>query len=133
MGRFENGRVAEVMSGIDVLIVPSIWPENAPLVIQEAFMARVPVIASRVGGIPELVRHGENGLLVETGNPADLQAKMEYLIENPHLLQLYSLDIERIKSIDENAEELEQIYERLIRQKEARRPRMVAERLLLSP
>jgi glycosyltransferase involved in cell wall biosynthesis len=108
------------MSGIDVLVVPSIWPENAPLVIQEAFMARVPVIASHVGGIPELVRDGQNGLLFETGNSVDLQAKMERLIDDPSLLPIYSGNAERIKSIEENAAELEQIYERLIRQKGSR-------------
>lgn len=121
MGFFENHRVAEVMSGIDVLVVPSIWPENSPLAIHEAFLAGVPVIASRIGGMPELVRHGQNGLLFETGNPADLLAKMEYLIDNPSLVADFARNAGRVKSIQENAAELEQIYERLMRERAARR------------
>ena len=126
MGLFQNDRIAEVMSGIDVLVIPSIWPENSPLTIHEAFLAGVPVIASRIGGIPELVHHERNGLLFETGSAADLQAKMEYLVNNPHLLQTFSRNIGRIKSIEENAEELEGIYKRLIRQELGRQAAVVA-------
>jgi glycosyltransferase involved in cell wall biosynthesis/SAM-dependent methyltransferase len=121
IGFFENQKVAEVMSGIDVLVVPSIWPENSPLAIHEAFLAGVPVIASRIGGIPELVRHGQTGLLFETGNPADLRAKMEHLIDNPSLIVDYARNAGRVKSIQENAAELEQIYERLMRKRAVRR------------
>jgi glycosyltransferase involved in cell wall biosynthesis len=126
MGLFQNDRIAEVMSGIDALVIPSIWPENSPLTIHEAFLAGVPVIASRIGGIPELVHHERNGLLFETGSAADLQAKMEYLVNNPHLLQTFARNIGRIKSIEENAEELEGIYKRLIRQELGRQAAVVA-------
>ncbi len=126
MGLFQNDRIAEVMSGIDVLVIPSVWPENSPLTIHEAFLAGVPVIASRIGGIPELVHHERNGLLFETGSAADLQAKMEYLVNNPHLLQTFARNIGRIKSIEENAEELERIYERLMRQEVRQQAAVVA-------
>lgn len=126
MGAFKNSEVAEVLAGIDALVVPSIWPENSPLTIHEAFLAKIPVIASRVGGIPELVQHGRNGLLVETGSADDLRAKMEYLINNPHLLQLYARNIERVKSIQENAREIEQIYEGLVSKAADRRAKAVA-------
>ncbi len=115
MGGFEIGKVAEIMSDIDVLVVPSIWPENSPLVIHEAFLAGVPVIASRIGGIPELVRDRQNGLLFEAACSADLLAKMEYFIDNPSLLAEYARNAGRVKSIQDNAVELEQIYERLMR------------------
>ncbi len=54
-GAFHNGQGAEVYRRFDLLVVPSLWPENSPLVIHEAFMAGVPVVAARIGGIPELV------------------------------------------------------------------------------
>jgi glycosyltransferase involved in cell wall biosynthesis len=126
MGPFRNHEVAEVLAGIDVLVVPSIWPENSPLTIHEAFLARIPVMASRIGGIPELVHHERTGLLFETGSSADLRAKMEYIINNPHMLQVYARNIERIKSIQENAEELEQIYERLVLEHAGYREQAVA-------
>ena len=53
---------------MDVVVVPSIWPENSPFVIHEAFLAGVPVVASRIGGIPELVEDGRNGLLFPVGD-----------------------------------------------------------------
>jgi glycosyltransferase involved in cell wall biosynthesis len=117
MGLFQNEQIAEVMSGIDALVVPSIWPENSPLIIHEAFLAGVPVIASRIGGIPDLVRDGQNGLLFETGNPEDLRTKMAYLIDNPSLLAEYAGNAGHVKSIQENAAEIEKIYDRLMRQK----------------
>ena len=55
----------EVYGALDVLVVPSLWPENSPLVIHEAFMHGVPVVGSRSGGIPDLVVDGVNGLLAE--------------------------------------------------------------------
>lgn len=60
--------VPAVLSELDLLVVPSIWPENAPFVILEAFAAGLPVVASDIGGIPELVRPGENGILVPPGD-----------------------------------------------------------------
>ena len=52
MGAFDQERAAEIYGQIDVLVVPSLWPENSPLVIHEAFMAGVPVVGARQGGIP---------------------------------------------------------------------------------
>jgi glycosyltransferase involved in cell wall biosynthesis len=50
------------------LAVPSIWYENAPLAVLEAMADGLPIIASRIGGLPELVTSGENGLLVDPQN-----------------------------------------------------------------
>ena len=51
-----------IYGDLDVLVVPSLWPENSPLVIHEAFMHGVAVVGARVGGIPELVDEAMNGL-----------------------------------------------------------------------
>jgi hypothetical protein len=60
----------------DVLILPSIWPENQPVSITEAMACGLPVIAARMGGIPELVEDGRTGYLFEAGNAEDLARKM---------------------------------------------------------
>src|SRR5258708_38613706 len=73
-GRFGRDELAAVYSRFDVLVVPSLWYENNPLVIQEAFAAGRPVVASRLGGMAEFVTHGLNGLLFEPGDPASLAA-----------------------------------------------------------
>jgi len=61
------------------LIVPSLWPDNSPMVIYEACALGLPVIAAQVGGIPELVRDGENGLLFARGDAAGLRACLHRL------------------------------------------------------
>ncbi len=113
-GEYDNQRIAGILSGIDVLVVPSIWPENSPLVIHEAFLAGVPVIASKIGGIPELVIDGKNGLLFNPADLDDLRKKLEYVIGNKRILEKFRENLPKIKSIEENARELETIYRSLI-------------------
>lgn len=74
--------VTEVFNLIDVLVVPSIWDENSPLVIHEALQCRVPVITADHGGMKEYVNHKINGLLFQFRDINDLADKMEYFIEN---------------------------------------------------
>ena len=66
-------------------LVPSVWPEPCPAVAQEAMLAGKPVIASRIGGITELVTNGETGFLVQPGDPSALQQAIERLLANPDL------------------------------------------------
>ena len=68
--------IPETLVSFDLLVVPSIWEENSPLVIREAFAAGVPVVASRIGGIPEMVADGVGGLLFEPGDADDLAAHL---------------------------------------------------------
>jgi len=67
------------------LIVPSIWWENSPLVIQEAFAAGRPVICSNIGGMAEKVINGVNGFHFRVNNAADLAARMEECVAHPKL------------------------------------------------
>jgi len=67
------------------LIVPSLWPDNSPMVIYEAAALGLPVVGARVGGIPELVREGETGLLFARGDAAGLRAALLRLTGDPAL------------------------------------------------
>ena len=69
------------------IVVPSKWFEGFPLVIAEAMSQGLPVIASRIGGLPEIVEDGVTGFLFEPGNAEDLAIKMRSLWENPVLCQ----------------------------------------------
>jgi len=113
-GEFDNKEIGSILSGVDLLVAPSIWQENSPLVIHEAFLAKTPVIASRIGGIPELVTDGVNGLLFKPGDRGDLKRKLEYVIVNREILDKFRKNLPKIKSIEENAQELENIYRNLI-------------------
>jgi glycosyltransferase involved in cell wall biosynthesis len=110
MGEFDRAAAAAVYAGIDVLVVPSLWLENSPLVIHEAFMAGVSVIAARIGGIPELVTDNVNGVLYEPRSIASLGAALDKLIADPQLLERLARNVSPVKSIDDDALEWEGIY-----------------------
>ncbi len=114
MGEYHFKKIAQILSEIDIVVVPSLWNENSPLVIHEAFLAKVPVIASRCGGITELVQHGMNGFLFERGNIDDLRMAMETVIQSPQILEKFRQHIPQVKTIQENTEEIINIYNALV-------------------
>jgi glycosyltransferase involved in cell wall biosynthesis len=65
---------------IDLFVLPSLFGEGMPMVVLEALAAGLPVVASRVEGIPEAVRHGSEGLLVEPRSVGQLAAAIEEII-----------------------------------------------------
>ncbi len=103
MGGFPNWEIDSVLSEIDVLVVPSIWYENSPLVIQEAFLKGRPVVASRLGGMKELVKDGVNGLLFEPGNPRDLASKLRLILEDPTVLNSLRPSPNSVRDIRDDA------------------------------
>lgn len=82
-GHLQNDRIEQVFAATDVLVLPSIWPENQPVSITEAMATRTPVIASRAGGIPELVEDGRTGYLFKTGDAGELAGKMRLFLDHP--------------------------------------------------
>jgi len=116
-GYIPHQQVWQVLSEIDLLVVPSLWYENSPMVIREAFAAGVPVIASRIGALAEKVRDGVDGLHFAAGDAGDLRSKMTSLISNPDRLERLRGKIAPVKSIEENALEMERIYLRLLNEK----------------
>ncbi len=86
MGEYRNQDIVpEVFNRCDVIVVPSIWAENSPLVIHEALQARVPVITGDYGGMAEYVHHEENGLLFNHRDPESLAREMQRLADDPAL------------------------------------------------
>jgi GT2 family glycosyltransferase/glycosyltransferase involved in cell wall biosynthesis len=118
-GAIAHDRVAEALASIDVLVVPSIWPENSPLVIQEAFLAGVPVLASRIGGIPEVVDDGRNGLLFQPGDADDLARALTRLLREPALLEALRADIPPVRTIEEDVRHARDLYRAHLRPRAA--------------
>lgn len=110
VGPVPHARVAEALAGMDVLVVPSIWIENAPFVIREAFVAGVPVVAARLGGMAEMVTHDRSGLLFEPGDAADLRRTLQRLLDEPGLLDRLRAGIPAVMSIEQDAAELRELY-----------------------
>jgi len=104
----------QVMNSFDVVVVPSVWYENSPNAILEAFAYGLPVIASNLGGMAELIQDGINGLLFEPGNAQDLSRKLRRLVEEPDLLPKLRAGISPVKTVAEEVDEIETIYRQLI-------------------
>lgn len=86
-GHLTPEAVGNEMVNADVLLVPSIWAENLPGVVIQALGLGIPVIASNVGGVPELVDHGRTGLLVEPGNVDAWQSALQSVLDDPGALE----------------------------------------------
>ncbi len=112
LGYFEE--LSEPFSNIDVLIVPSVWYETFSVVIREAFAAEIPVIASNVGAIPEIVNDEVNGLLFNKGDVGHLTKQIKKIIENPQLIEEYRRHMPEIKDMPSYVGDIEAIYENLI-------------------
>jgi len=73
----------EAMRGARAVLIPSECYENFPRILAEAFAYGVPVVASRLGSLAELVEDGQTGLVFEPGNTAELSQKVQWLMNNP--------------------------------------------------
>ena len=91
--------------------MPSVWPENSPLVVLEAFLAGLPVVAARIGGIPELVSDGTNGLLFHPGDADDLARVLARLVNEPELLPTLRRGIPSVRTIDDDIGATRRLYE----------------------
>jgi glycosyltransferase involved in cell wall biosynthesis len=86
LGQKSHDEVMELIRGSTFVVVPSEWYENYPFAVLEAFSCGKPVIGSRIGGIPELIKDTERGLIFETGDSTDLIATIKYLLNNPDII-----------------------------------------------
>lgn len=117
-GTFPNSEIGQVLADLDVLAVPSIWYENTPLVIYSAHAAGCPVIATNLGGMAEVVRDGENGLLIEAGHVGGLTQAIRRLAEDRELLRRLADKIKPPKSIADYAGELVVIYQKILHKRQ---------------
>jgi glycosyltransferase involved in cell wall biosynthesis len=110
-GTFPNDEIGVVLSNIDVLVVPSLWYENTPLVIYSALASGCPVVASNFAGMAEAVQHGVNGLLFKPGDEKDLSATLSRMSQNRHELSELGKNCKKPKSAREYVDELLTLYQ----------------------
>ena len=114
-GSYRPAKVGHILREVDVLVVPSIWYENAPLTIQEAFLAKIPVIATNLGGMAEIIRDQVNGLLFRPRDVQDLREKILLLLRQPELIPLFGNAHPPVKTIVADAADMVERYEELQR------------------
>ncbi|MEW6270127.1 MAG: glycosyltransferase [Thermodesulfobacteriota bacterium] len=108
---FAAAALDHVLADADVLVLPSLMRESFSLVAREALIRGVPVVTSDCGGPEEVVRDGENGLVVPSGVPAALAAALVRLQRDPELLRrLASAPRPRLATPDEQAADAERLY-----------------------
>lgn len=118
-GRYGRDEMATLMADADWVVVPSIWFENAPLVIQEAFHHKRPVICSGIGGMAEAVRNGIDGLCFRPGDGAQLAEKMEAALE-PELWGRLITGIVKPRGLADAAKDHLDLYDRVVAEARAR-------------
>jgi GT2 family glycosyltransferase/CDP-glycerol glycerophosphotransferase (TagB/SpsB family)/glycosyltransferase involved in cell wall biosynthesis/ubiquinone/menaquinone biosynthesis C-methylase UbiE len=102
-GEYQPEDLEKIYKTFDVAVIPSLM-ENYPLVVQEAFINKTPVIATKVGGIPEVVIDNINGLLVKAGDAEEISKAMQKIINNPTLINKFITNIPSVKKLSEDAE-----------------------------
>jgi len=112
-GAFPNDQIGAILADLDILAVPSIWFENAPLVVYSAQAAGRPVIASDVAGISELITHDENGWLFPAGDSHRLAAILSELVNDRDQIARLSGNARMPKSISSYADDLLAVYDEL--------------------
>jgi glycosyltransferase involved in cell wall biosynthesis len=116
-GPYRSESMPNLMAQVDWVIVPSIWWENSPLVIQEAFSHRRPIICSNIGGMAEKVEHGKTGLHFEVNNASDLSNRLVEAVSNPHLWEKFHEAIAPPPTISETSTQHLQLYKKIIKAK----------------
>ena len=115
VGRYEPAELPRLMANIDWVVMPSIWWENAPLVIQEAFQYGRPVICSDIGGMAEHVTHGVNGLHFRVGDPLSLAQTIRQAVDTPGLWEKLRAGIPKVYQLEDQVATLTKLYLTLLK------------------
>jgi glycosyltransferase involved in cell wall biosynthesis len=110
VGRYQRQDLGWLMSEIDWVVVPSLWWENSPVVIQEAFQYGKPVICSGIGAMQEKVKDGVNGLHFRRGDPQSLAGTIRRATESEDLWESLHAGVPNMRSIEDDVESLIETY-----------------------
>ncbi len=109
-GPYSHDQVGEVMSQIDILLMPSLCYENTPTILYEAFASGTPVIATDAGGMRELVDEYRGGWLVPRADVAALATLMTRLARDRGEIESLAAGIHQVPNLSDHAASLEQVY-----------------------
>lgn len=105
-----------IFTSAHLVVFPSLWEENHPLVIREALLHNRPVLASNIGGVPEIIEHGINGLLFDPFKMSDLIVKLTSVLETPNLLNILTQGAIKtpIETMNEHIYKICDIYQKAV-------------------
>ncbi len=116
---YQTGRkLSEIIRGAICTVVPSEAYENCPMSILESFAHGIPVIGTTIGGIPELISDGKDGILIPPASPEALSAALRFFMENPSSVlkmgQAARRKVDGRFGVSEHLRRIEQIYEKVM-------------------
>lgn len=113
-GPYQRGELRALMENVDWVVVPSLWWENLPLVIQEAYQCGRPVICGNVGGMAEAVIDGVSGLHFHTGQAVSLAETMQRAATTPGLWEQLRRGLPAVPTVEAQAERLVALYREVL-------------------
>lgn len=113
-GKYEPDELTNILDELDLVVVPSVWWENSPLVLLRALAHNIPAIVANLGGMTEVVRDGVDGFVFEAGSPDSLAAVLQKIGRDPALLNNLKARIEYPPRLEEEAFEYERLYLELL-------------------
>ncbi len=114
-GVYSEEQVGEILESVDVVITPSLWYENYPLILHEALACNVPVIATDIGGMAEKIKDGVNGFLFRMGDSQHLKEVLQMIADNPAMLNMlkHNINSMMIPTVEQEAYTYERIYRQI--------------------
>lgn len=109
-GRIARADLWSALADLDVFVLPTLWYEVSPLTIQEVFAVGVPIIASRIGAMPEKIHDGIDGLLFPPGDAQALSTILERLWQDRELLRHLESGIQPVRTIEDQVNAIETVY-----------------------
>jgi hypothetical protein len=113
-GPYSKERIPDLLAGCDVGVVPSVWWDNGPQTLMEFQSHGLPVLASQLGGIPDRIQHGVNGLLFRGNDRIDAARQISSLLTVPDLLNQLWEGVSVGLSVAEHAKEVVEVYEQTL-------------------
>lgn len=114
-GKFPADTVEFALNSIDVLIVPSLWEENSPLVVHEANCCSVPVVASNIGGLSEIVSSLRGGMLFNPGDSRQLSKILSTICTKPDIIMKMKKKMKIIRPIEKEVKDMLADYRQLLK------------------
>lgn len=110
-GAYSADELHEIAGNLDAIVIPSVWHDCAPLVCVEALALGVPVIAARVGGIPDFIHDGQNGRLYHHSSPTELAAILLEFRNNPDIRTVLQKQIQIPYFFNSYVSHIQNIYD----------------------
>ena len=109
-GTFSRSETVRILGDIDVMVIPSTWYENSPLILLQSLATHTPCIVSNVEGMTEFVEEGTNGFHFTRGSEEDLYVKMQNFVSDRFLAQRLSLTTSYERTAFDMARDVDKMY-----------------------